>query len=58
MFATLWMDFAEPWTNPVPAFAPSFPPAISPSFSTANDSLVIGLLRRKDIGPNLRKAPP
>src|SRR4051812_29623360 len=47
MFAALWMVFAEPWANPVLAFAPSFPPCISPSFSTANDSLVIGLLRRK-----------
>jgi len=58
MFAALWMDFAEPWTNPILVFAPSFPPAISPSFSTANDSLVIGVLRRKDRGPNLRKARP
>lgn len=58
MFAALWMDFAEPWTNLILGFAPSFTPAISPSFSTANDSLVMGLLRRKDSGPNLRKAPP
>ena len=47
MFAALWMDFAEPWTNSVLAIAPSFTPAISPSFSTANDSLVMGPSRRK-----------
>ena len=31
---------AEPWTNPVPAFAPSLDRAISPRLSTAKDSLV------------------
>jgi hypothetical protein len=47
MFAPLWINFTEPWTNPVLAFVPSLAPVISPSFSTANDSLVIGRLRRK-----------